>query len=244
MTWNQRDELVASLATTARRLINSRSLDNLDDTLLQIVRSAVQTVPGADAAGISLATTDTIESRAPSNDSILELDRLQVQLGQGPCLRALTDPPLGGVVVVEDLFGADAYRWPLFAAQAKAYRYRSMCSTQLSADGGPHAALNLYSHEAAAFDPYAQTVAGLFGVQVALLLYGAEHAANLGVALGSRDLIGQAKGILMERFDVDGDHAFQMLVRSSQETNMKLVEVARWLVDRRGDASLPDVADL
>ncbi|MBW0104377.1 GAF and ANTAR domain-containing protein [Pseudonocardia sp. KRD291] len=235
---NQHDELVASLAGAARNLINAGSLNSLDDVLVQVVQCAVQTVPNTDAAGISLATEERIESRAPFNDSVLKLDSLQVELGQGPCLRALADPPLGGVVVVDDLSGADADRWPRFATQAEIYGYRAICSTQLSANGGPHAALNLYSHTANAFDSHARTVAGLFGVQAALLLYGAEHAANLGAALGSRDMIGQAKGILMERFDVDGDQAFQMLVRSSQDTNVKLVDVARWLVTERGAARL------
>jgi hypothetical protein len=69
----------------------------------------------------------------------------------------------------------------------------------------------------------------LFGVQAGLLLYGATHAAQMSRALDTRDVIGQAKGILMERFGVEGDQAFQMLVRSSQDTNIKLADVARWL---------------
>lgn len=93
--------------------------------------------------------------------------------------------------------------------------------------------MNLYAHRAGVFDSYAQTVAALFGTQAALLLYGAARAHHLSVALGSRDEIGQAKGILMERFDLDGDAAFGLLVRSSQETNIKLVEVARWVVAER-----------
>jgi ANTAR domain/GAF domain len=236
---NEDGGLVASLAATATDLINSGSLRDSEGMLIQIVRSAVETVPGADAAGITLATAQEIESRAPFNDEIRQLDQIQIRLGQGPCLRALDDPPLGGVVIVDDLIGADADRWPRFAAEAEVYGYRSMCSTQLSANGGPHAALNVYAHAPAVFDAHARTVAGLFGVQAALLLYGAEHAHNLEIALGSRDLIGQAKGILMERFDVSADHAFQMLVRSSQDTNLKLADVARWLVGERGKRGLP-----
>jgi AmiR/NasT family two-component response regulator len=62
-----------------------------------------------------------------------------------------------------------------------------------------------------------------------MLLHGADHAARLGHALETRDVIGQAKGILMERFTVDDEEAFRLLVTSSQDTNMKLVDVARWL---------------
>jgi hypothetical protein len=110
-----------------------------------------------------------------------------------------------------------------------AHGYQSVLSTQLSLDGGTRAALNLYSRTANTFDESARITAGLFGLQAALLLYGANHARHLGQALESRDLIGQAKGILMERLDVTGEQAFRMLASSSQHTNIKLVEVARWL---------------
>jgi len=113
-----------------------------------------------------------------------------------------------------------------------------LMSTHLSTDGCTRAALNLYSHAANTFDESARTTAGLFGLQAALLLYGVNHARQLGNALASRDLIGQAKGILMERFRVNGEQAFRMLVSSSQDTNIKLVEVARWLTET-GD-QIPD----
>jgi len=67
-----------------------------------------------------------------------------------------------------------------------------------------------------------------------MLLYGADTAVHLQKAIDSRDLIGQAKGILMERFSLDDEAAFQMLVKSSQDTNMKLTEVARWLTSEVG----------
>jgi len=80
-----------------------------------------------------------------------------------------------------------------------------------------------------AFDTAAQATAGLFAAQAAIALYGARHAEGLGQALKTRDVIGQAKGILMERFGVDPDEAFQMLVHSSQDTNLKLTAVAEWV---------------
>ena len=94
-----------------------------------------------------------------------------------------------------------------------------MISVQLSLHGRRRSALNLYGHEAEVFDPSAELTAGLFGIQAATLLHGADHAAHLGHALETRDVIGQAKGILAERFTVDDDEAFQMLVDSSQDTN-------------------------
>jgi hypothetical protein len=144
-------------------------------------------------------------------------------------------------VVAEDFAGPDAERWPSFAPRAVEAGYRALMSTQLSIDGGARAALNLYSRAANAFDEDPRTLAGLFGAQAALLLYGAVQAAHLVKAVDSRDLIGQAKGILMERFTVDDEAAFQMLVQSSQTTNMKLTAVAKWLThDVKAKQSGPD----
>lgn len=234
------EPVVAALAAAARDLISTKRLSDLEQTLAQVVAAAVDTVPGADAGGVSMASRKRLESRAPSDDGVMRLDEIQAELEEGPCVSALSDAPLGSVVVVDDLFGEDAQRWPRFSARAKGVGYRSILSTQLSADGGGHAALNLYSYDASAFDTQARTLAALFGVQASLLLYGAERAIQLETALGTRDSIGQAKGILMERYAVDSEQAFQMLVRSSQDTNLKLVDIARWLTtDGRREADPP-----
>ena len=68
-----------------------------------------------------------------------------------------------------------------------------------------------------------------------MLLYGSHQAIHLQRAVDSRDLIGQAKGILMERFSLDDEGAFEMLVKSSQDTNLKVTEVARWLTSDVGN---------
>lgn len=105
--------------------------------------------------------------------------------------------------------------------------------------GPRRSARNFYARDPQVFAPAIQVSAGVFGLQAAVLLHGADNAAQLGLALESRDPIGQAKGILVERFVVADDAAFQMLVGSSQDTNMKLVEVARWLTgasNARGSA--------
>jgi hypothetical protein len=117
--------------------------------------------------------------------------------------------------------------------------YRALMSTQLSIEGGVRAALNLYSATPDGFDAEARTLAGLFGIQAALVLYGSTQTVHLQHAVDSRDLIGQAKGILMERFSVDDEAAFQMLVKSSQETNMKLTAVATWLTTSKASQTAP-----
>ena len=225
----QNEQLVVALRQTARELAGRRSIRDLEETLRQIVVSAVQTVPGVDAGSISMTQDGRVETRHPTSAEIGKLDQVQSELHEGPCIDAIEEPPPSGLVVAHDFAGADAERWPRFAPRAVEAGFRALMSTQLSADGRMRAALNLYSATPDAFDDDARTMAGLFGVQASLLLYGSSTATNLQRAVDSRDLIGQAKGILMERFKVDDDAAFQMLVRSSQETNMKLTAVAQWL---------------
>jgi ANTAR domain len=207
------------------------------------VTSAVATIPGVDAGSISITEHGRIETRHPSTEAIGKLDHTQSELYEGPCISAIDDPPENGIVVAQDFAGEDAQRWPRFAPRAVEAGYRSLMSTQLTADGGPRAALNLYSATAHAFDEHARVLAGLFGIQAALLLYGADTAHHLQKAVDSRDRIGQAKGILMERFSLDDEAAFQMLVKSSQDTNMKLTDVARWLTSEVGESATRRASD-
>jgi hypothetical protein len=223
------DELMASLREAARRLTEDRGIRDLDLTLDRLVHSAVVTIPKVEGGGISRTDGGTVSSGHATSDEIHALDQLQSRLGEGPCVTAADAPPASGVVLAQDLAGDDAARWPRFAPAAAEAGYRALMSVALSVHGATRSALNLYAHDPGVFDPSAQLTAGLFGLQAAMLLHGADHAAQLGHALETRDVIGQAKGILMERFTVDDDEAFRLLVTSSQDTNMKLVEVARWL---------------
>ncbi len=230
------DKLVAALRNAARDLIAHRSIRDLEQTLDQIVVAAVDAVPGVDGGGISLTTDGFITSRSPTTDAVRKLDVLQSELHEGPCITALAEPPDDGIILARDLAeDSDAARWPHFAPRAVEQGFRSLISIDLSADRRNRAALNLYSRTPHVFGTSARMVAALFGAQAALLLYGAEHSSQLTQALETRDLIGQAKGILMERFALDGERAFQMLVRSSQDTNVKLVDVARWLTENAGE---------
>jgi hypothetical protein len=238
----QHDELITALRAAARGLAGRRSIRDLDQTLGAIVSSAVASIPGVDAGSISMTEGGRVETRHPSTEAVSKLDQTQSELGEGPCLSAIMDPPESGIVIAQDFAGDDAARWPRFAPAAVAAGFRALMSTELSTNGGPRAALNLYSATAHAFDEDARVLAGAFGVQAAMLLYGALTAAQLQRAVESRDVIGQAKGILMERFSLDADGAFEMLVKSSQETNIKLAEVAHWLTSETGNRVARDAA--
>lgn len=225
----ENDQLVVALRNAAHELAKRRSIRDLEVTLGEIVASAVATIDSIDAGSISMTERGRVDTRHPTSETIRKLDETQSELGEGPCITAIDDPPESGIVVAQDLGGADADRWPRFAPYAVEAGYRGLMSTTLSTEGGVHAALNLYSATPDAFTEHCRTMAGLFGVQAALLLYGTNQAVHLQKAVDSRDVIGQAKGILMERFKVDDEAAFQMLVRSSQDTNVRLTEVAHWL---------------
>jgi hypothetical protein len=240
------EELLVTLRCAAHALRSQRSLGDLQLTLGHIVNSAVETVPGVVAGGISLTGGSVIWAGDPPHAAVTELEALQSCLQEGPSITAIRAAPTDGVVVAQDLAGADGDRWPEFAPKAVEAGYPAMMSTQLSTDGGLRAALNLYADKPHIFNAEAQLIAGLIGIQAEMLLCGAEEAQHLNRAIKSRDLIGQAKGILMERFGIDPDEAFQMLVRSSQQTNLKLVDVAQWLRSRapsqRARAGVPVTA--
>ncbi|MBC3190954.1 ANTAR domain-containing protein [Pseudonocardia sp. C8] len=233
------DSLVSALRAAAQNLISDRAVEHRPDGGMgQILAAAVATVPGADVGGISITEHGVIDSPAVTHDDVRLLNELQTRLHEGPCFTALETPPPDGVIDAQDLTRApDATRWPRYAAQAVEHGYRSLLSTELSLRGRHRVGMTLYAREPGVFDDTARTLAGLSAVQAALVVNGADRAAHLRRAVDSRDLIGQAKGILMERFMIDAEEAFRMLVRASQETNVRLVDVAHLLTE--GALSVP-----
>ena len=120
-------------------------------------------------------------------------------------------------------------RWPKFSAGALELGAVSMLAFQLYVDGDNLGALNLYGRKANSFDDESEYVGLLFASHAAIAFAGAEKVRHLNVALVRRDLIGQAKGILMERFKITAEQAFRTLVRVSQDNNRKLFDVAEEL---------------
>lgn len=223
-------DVILTMRETAQALIDRRSIRDRDALLGHLVVSAVNLVPAATGGGLTRTHERTVSSSHATTELVQKLDDLQNRLQEGPCVSAADHPPDDGFVIACDLDGTDAQRWPRFAPYALEAGVHSMLSTAVVSErGGPRSALNLYSDQPEAFDTTDLVTAGLFATQAGTLLYGADHTAHLTVAVESRDIIGQAKGILMERFTLDEEEAFAMLVESSQNTNMKLVDVARWL---------------
>lgn len=228
------DDVAQRMGELARHLQQQHSVD---DTLRSIVHAAVDTVPAAQYAGISVVRgRTTMRTPVFTDDLVAEVDHAQIEVGEGPCLDVLYQRH---TVRSPDL--TEEPRWPRFAARAVELGVRSMLSFQLYVTGDDLGALNLYSREAGAFvDGGAEEIGLLFAAHAAVAMADAQHIANLTIAVASRDLIGQAKGILMERYALTSDQAFALLVRTSQTTNTRLAAIAEYLVHSR---QLPPGAD-
>lgn len=199
---------------------------NQEETLGLIVAGAVATVPGADYAGVSRWRRGGGITTAMSmpNPLVQELDELQAALNEGPCVDAIW---VADQVHAPRL--ATDERWPRYARRAVELGVNASLSLRLYVEGDTLGALNLYSRTEDGFRADSFAFADLFSSHAAIALTGADRVAGLEQALRTRDLIGQAKGILMQRFGVDAQRAFAMLVQASQHSNTKLVDVAEWV---------------
>ena len=202
------------------------------DRLLQaIVRAAADNVPGADYAGITLVSSRGAVTTPAGTDEVVDrIDALQAETGQGPCLSSAREHK---TVRSDDL--SVEPRWPEFASRAVEIGVRSMLCFQLFVKDDSVGALNLYSVEPDVFGDESEDIGLLLAAHSAVALAAAMKEGNLRVALTSRDMIGQAKGILMERHKVGSDAAFQLLIRASQTSNRKLSAVAEMVTSTGQD---------
>lgn len=215
-------ELAEVMAEIARRMRAERRHPPVEETLRAITATAVQAVPGADDAGVSYKIGSRIEARAATGDRPAALDKLQDELGQGPCYAAIRRHR----IVHSPDMGRER-RWPRFAAAAREHGVGSMVSIRLYVTADHKlGALNLYAAAPHAFDEDAEEIARVFAVHAAIALAAAEREAHLEAALRSRDRISQAKGILMERFKLAPDEAFTLLARASSMTNRRIKDIA------------------
>jgi putative methionine-R-sulfoxide reductase with GAF domain len=222
-------ELAADFSETARILFAAGSVI---DTLAQVVELAVTTIDGCDFAGLFLLEKEVVTSPVHTDPIVDQIDALQHETGEGPCLDAIADRL---IFYADDV--ADDSRWPRFGPQASAAGIRSVLALPLTTNGSL-GALNLYARYPAAFG-VVDRAKGVILASLAGLAVAAAHshedeelrAANLNVALASREVIGQAQGILMERERISAAQAFDVLRRASQHLNRKLRDVAQDFVD-------------
>jgi GAF domain-containing protein len=212
--------LARELSALARQMQAETSTEAV---LQRIVEAAVTEVGPADYAGIS-ETNGQLFTRAATDRLVHEIDHLQYEADDGPCVSSLREQ----TTVRSNDLSAEG-RWPRFAPAAVRHGVLAMLSVQLFVEGSNLGALNLYSTSRHAFDEHHESTAMLLAAHAAIAMKGSQVEHNLRIAVRSRDLIGQAKGILMERFKLSETEAFDLLVIASQRANRKLREIAEEL---------------
>jgi len=205
------------------------------DSLLQTVADLTKTfMPGNPEASVLLLVKDRPTTVVSTGELATDLDERQYERGHGPCLHAART---GEVTEIPDTRVDD--RWPDYTPRAVEHGNLSSLSIPLAIDEDAEVsgALNIYARTANAFDEASRSVATRFGPYAAVAtgnLYAYQSARdmadNLQAALESRAVIDQAKGILIERYKLTADQAFQLLAQVSMKANRKLRDIADELV--------------
>ncbi|BBZ49054.1 GAF and ANTAR domain-containing protein [Mycobacterium heidelbergense] len=218
--------IVAQLAGLVASLDRHGTETNVG--LRELLDSGAQHVPGCRYAGITLADKGkAVTCVAATHRYAMLLDAVQNKYREGPCLSAVWEHHM---MHVNDL--TVDRRWPLYRRCAlEQTPIRSVLSYELFVDGSGMAALNFFADRPHAFTDESRELGGVFATHVALAWSMMRRQDQFRSALASRDLIGQAKGVIMERFDLDAVEAFELLGRLSQQSNTKLIDIAKALID-------------
>lgn len=234
---SQPDELLAvSLSELSAIVLAERTVDEILGTVVGLARD---TVDGADGVSVSLAVGDRLTTSHATDDLVRELDGVQYREGDGPCVDAIRKGRRISLSVDEE-----PNRYPSFSTAAQQHFITGVLSNPLAAGERVLGGLNCYSASVSRFGERDAQVASRFARQASVVLANAlslEDATatndQLHEALLSRDVIGQAKGILMERRRCSADEAFDVLRRASQRQNRKLTAIAQDVV---GGSALDD----
>ena len=215
------------LALRMAELAQVISLRRVDDVLVDVTAAAKELIAGVDIAGVLLVGKGgTHQTLAPTSDVMFKLDELQMTTGEGPCLQAALDE----IVIRTDDF-RDEPRFPNYAPKVVELGLLSALSLKLYTADRTAGALNLFGYEPRPWNSEAETIGMVLAAHAASAILASRESEQLQSALSTRDRIGQAKGIIMERFKIDDVRAFEMLRKLSQDTNTKLVDVAHRVID-------------
>ncbi|KOG11765.1 GAF and ANTAR domain-containing protein [Streptomyces viridochromogenes] len=215
------------MAAMARDLLAQESVDA---TLNRITGSATELVEGCDAAGILVLRGKEVQTLAPTHELVVDSDRLQERLSEGPCFDAAHTKGGERVFRIPDLT-REQPRWPSFAPQAQQLGVGSMMGFMLYTEDEELGALNLYSRKPGVFTEVSELAGWLLASHAAVAFASARTHAQMAHAVATRHMIGEAMGILMGSHHLTEEQAFDTLRRHSQENNVKLREVARLICE-------------
>jgi GAF domain-containing protein len=226
MTEVRNHELAQRMAELARAAAAPRSVEQV---LSGVTAMAKDLIPGVDTAGVLLVgKAGKYESLAGTSELPHKLDDLQMTYDEGPCVQAAIDDL---IVRTEDFRTEE--RWPRYSPAAVELGVLSGLSVKLYTADRTAGALNLFAFEPSAFDGEDETVATVLAAHAAAAILASRQGEQLQSALSTRDRIGQAKGIIMERYGIDDVAAFEMMKRLSQDSNVRLADIAQQVIDTR-----------
>lgn len=228
---SEHDLVATSADAFARLAIEMHDAPGVEETIDAVVQFALQAL-SCTYAGVALYTRGSHPEIAAVTDSVVaDVYDLQLSSDTGPLVTAMRER---STVLIRDTTTDE--RWPIWAAKVAALGVRSVLDVPLATGTGGHqtvGVLGLYSPDPDAFTVDDEAIAHILARHAAVAVASARHEQTMAQAVDARKLVGQAMGILMERFDVDGDRAFAILKRYSQDTNTKLRDVAQQLIDTR-----------
>lgn len=205
----------------------------LVELLTRVAGLAVQAIPGADGAGLTLLEEDHSDTIVTTADFVAEIDAVQYGIGQGPCITAAAEAR----TVISGSLGADV-RWRRFGGQVARMGVHSVLSLPLLTLDGVVGAMNVYAHAKNVFDERAAALGELFAPPAAIAVQNAQVleqtrrlAAQLQATLNTRMVIERAIGIVMSRSGVSADEALERLRTLSQHEHTRLVVIAQNLID-------------
>lgn len=205
---------------------------DLEQALQAVVDLAISTSTAPRASVTLVKDRYSLETAARSDDLVNQADQLQYDLDEGPCLAAAED---GGVWLIPDT--ATDERFPRWSPAVAELGLRSVLSIHLFTQRQVLGALNLYFDEPQQFTAEHIEVAKVVAAHASVAMARLRGQMDLWQAIDSRHLVGQAQGILIERFGLNSEKAFEVLRRYSQQHNTKLRDVAAALIET---GALPD----
>jgi GAF domain-containing protein len=216
----------------AEMALSLHEVESFQDTVDRVLEVAVKALNCNYAGVIVIHERSRAETVAATHPVVADLDAIQIECGEGPDLEVIADRH--GVLVPD---ATRDERWPTWAQRVAETGVRSMLGTRLYTSTTVIGSLNFYDTEPDKFGAEDVDVAHLLARHAAVAMERARDTEHLWKAIDARNLIGQAQGLLMERFGVEADQAFAVLRRYSQDHNLKLHLVAQRLIETR---SLPE----
>ena len=228
---NEEENLEDSMSGLAKLTTEALPLREL---LTRVATYAVQAIPGADGAGLTLIENERADTIVATADFVTQVDAIQYGLGDGPCIMAARE---GRTVISRSL--RDEERWGTFGAQVADLGVHSVVSLPLQlGDGDVVGAMNVYAHAYDAFDERSAALGEAFAVPAAIAVQHAHVleqtrrlAEHLQASLNTQMIVEQAVGVLIGRENIDADEARRRLEGLAEQQGERLGVVARALVD-------------